>query len=123
MEKISIAPCNGMSPYGLVARAACSDTVNETEDTISICITATSADREGFMNLIKKYPILSVNGCENACVNKILEQKGVKTAKTLNTMKLLNEEDLEPSDVARLSKEDEKCVEAVKNKIKELLME
>jgi uncharacterized metal-binding protein len=122
-EKISIAPCNGMSPYGLVARAACSDTVNETKNTISICITATSADKEGFRNLIKKYPIIAVNGCENACVNKILEQKGVKTAKTLNTMKLLNEEDLEPSDVVRLSEEDEKCVEAVKKKIKELLEE
>lgn len=120
-KKIAIAPCTGMSPYGLVARAACSDTVNETEDTTSICITATSADREGFRNLIKKYPIIAVNGCENACVDKILEQKGVKTAKTLGIMKLLNEEDLKPSDVARLSKEDEKCVDAVKKKIKELL--
>ncbi|MGZ4732755.1 MAG: putative zinc-binding protein, partial [Terriglobales bacterium] len=32
---------------------------------------------------------MAVNGCENACVDKILEQKGVKTAKTLNIMKLL----------------------------------
>ncbi len=120
-EEIAISPCTGMSPYGLVARAACSDTVNETEYTISICITATSADKEGFKNLIKKYPIIAVNGCENACVDKILGQKDVKTAKTLNIMKLLNEEDLKPSDVARLSEEDEKCVVAVKKKIKELL--
>lgn len=122
-EKIAIAPCTGMSPYGLVARAACSDTVNGTEDTTSICITATSADREGFRNLIKKYPIIAVNGCENACVDKILEQKGVKTSKMLNIMELLNEEGLKPSDVARLSVEDEKCVEVVKKKIKELLGE
>lgn len=122
-KKIAISPCTGMSPYGLVARAACSDTVNDTDDTISICITATSADREGFKNLIKKYPIIAVNGCENACVDKILDQKGVKTAKTLDIMKLLNEKGLKPSDVARLSEEDEKSVEAVKKKIKELLGE
>lgn len=121
-EKIAISSCTGMSPYGLVARAACSDTVNETNEIISICITATSADSEGFKNLIKKYPIIAVNGCENACVDKILEQKGVKTAETLDIMKLLNEEDLEPTaDVARLSSEDEKCVEAVKRKIKKIL--
>ncbi|MGZ7048732.1 MAG: putative zinc-binding protein [Methanobacterium sp.] len=120
-KKIAISSCTGMSPYGLVGRAACSDIVNESENTISICITATSADREGFRNLIKKYPIIAVNGCENACVDKILLQKGVKTKKTVNILELLNEEGLTPSDVARLSEEDEECVRVVKKKIKELL--
>lgn len=110
-----------MSPYGLVARAACADTVNENENVISICITATSAESGGYKNLIKKYPIIAINGCQNACVDKILAQKGIKTSKNLDIMKLLNEEGLQPSDVARLSKEDEKCVESVKKKIKELL--
>lgn len=120
-EKIAVSPCTGMSPYGLVARAACSDTVNQNEDVISICITATSAESGGYKNLIKKYPIIAVNGCENACVGKILAQKGVKTSKNINIMEVLNEEGLKPSDVARLSEEDEKCVEVVKKKIKELL--
>jgi len=120
-KKIAISPCTGMSPYGLVARVACSDTVNEDENVISICITATSAESGGYKNLIKKYPIIAVNGCENACVDKILAQKGVKVSKNLNTMELLNEEGLEPADVSRLSEEDEKCVEAVKNRIKELI--
>ncbi len=54
-------------------------------------------------------------------VNKILQQKGVKTAKKINIMKLLDEKDMTPSDAARLSEEDEKCVEIVKNKIRALL--
>ncbi|MGF7117444.1 putative zinc-binding protein [Methanobacterium oryzae] len=120
-KKIAVSPCTGMSPYGLVARAACADTVNENEDVISICITATSAESGGYKNLIKKYPIIAINGCQNACVGKILAQKGVKTSKNLDIMELLNEEGLQPSDVARLSEEDEKCVEAVKKKIKKLL--
>lgn len=123
MKKIAISSCTGMSPYGLISRVACSDTVKETENTISLCITATSADKEASNSLIKKYPIIAVNGCENACVDKILNQKGIKSAKTLNIMKLLNEENLEPSDVSRISKNDEKCVEAVKKKIKTLLEE
>lgn len=120
-KKIAISSCTGMSPYGLVSRAACSDTVNETKNTISICITATSAESGGYKNLIKKYPIVAVNGCENACVDKILLQKGVKTTKSLNVMNLLNEVDLQPTHIARLSNEDEECVEAVKKRIKELL--
>lgn len=120
-KKVTVSPCTGMSPYGLIARVACSDTVNENEDVISICITATSAESGGYTNLINKYPIIAVNGCENACVGKILAQKGAKTSKELNIMKLLSEKGLEPSDVSRLSEGDEKCVEAVKKKIKELL--
>ena len=120
-KKIAVAPCIGMSSYGLVTRAACLDAVNETGDIISICITSTAADKEGFKNLIKKYPIMAVNGCENACVDKILEQKGIKTVNTINITELLNEENLKPSDAARLNEEDEKCVEVVKNRIKELL--
>ena len=116
-EKIAISPCAGMSPYGLVARAACPDTVNENEDVISICITAISAESGGSKNLIKKYPI-AVNGCENACVGKILQQKGVKTAKNLDIMKLLNEEDLKPSDVARLSEKDEDVLQQLKRTLK-----
>lgn len=122
-EKIAVSPCTGMSPYGLVSRAACSDTVNENENVISICITATSAESGGYKNLIKKYPIIAINGCENACVDKILAQKGVETSKDLNIMKLVDEEGLKPTDVARLDEEGEKCVEAVKKKIKELLDE
>ena len=119
--KIAISSCTGLSPYGLVGRVACSDIVDESEDTISICITAVSADREGFRKLIKKYPIIAVNGCENKCVDKILLQKGVKTAKTVNVLKLLNEKKMTPSDVSRLRNEDEECVEVVKNKIKDLI--
>ncbi len=120
-EKIAISACTGMSPYGLIARTACSDIVNETENMISICITATSAESGGYKNLIKKYPIIAINGCENKCVDKILQQKGVKTDKTLNVMKLLDENELNPSNVSRLSEEDEECVKVIKNKIKKIL--
>jgi hypothetical protein len=56
-KKYALAPCSGMSPYGLITRASCSDIVNERDDLISICMGATSADREGFRELIRKYPI------------------------------------------------------------------
>lgn len=120
-KKVALAACSGMSPYGLVARVTSADTVAETEDTISICMGATSADRDGFRNLIKKYPIIAISGCDGDCTLKILEQKGVKPAKNINVMEELNETDLRPNDVCRLDDNGEQCVEYMKNKIKKEL--
>ena len=117
-EKIALAACSGMSPYGLVARVTSADTVNEAENTISICMGATAADREGFRNLIKKYPIIAINGCDGNCTTKILNQKGVTPAKTLNVLEELKEENFKPSDVSRLDEEGELCVEFMKKKVK-----
>ena len=120
-KKYALAPCSGMSPYGLITRAASVDTVKERDDLISICMGATSADREGFKELIKKYPIIAINGCEGSCVDKILEQKGVKVAKIINAQEELNSEDLKPADPVRLDENGEKCVLVMKKKINELL--
>ncbi len=120
-EKIALCPCNGMSPYGLIARTASSDMVEESSDRISICITATSADKESFRNLIKKYPIIAVNGCEHGCVDSILEGKGVKVAESMNVMTPLQEKEMEPGSVARLGESGERCVVEIKKKIEDLL--
>lgn len=120
-KKYALAPCSGMSPYGLITRAASTDTVQERDDLISLCMGATSADREGFRELIRKYPIIAINGCEGSCVDKILEQKGVKVAKVINAKEELNLENLKPTDVVRLDDEGEKCVLVMKKKINEII--
>ena len=117
-NKIALAACSGMSPYGLVSRITSADIVAETDNTISICMGATSADREGFKNLIKKYPIIAISGCDGDCTRKILEQKGVKPIKNINVMDELNEKNLKPTDVSRLDDKGELCVEYMKDKIK-----
>lgn len=120
-KKYALAPCSGMSPYGLITRAASTDTVKERDDLISICMGATSADREGFKELIRKYPIIAINGCEGACVDKILGQKGVKVAKIINAQEELNLENLKPTDPVRLDENGEKCVLVIKHKIREFI--
>lgn len=122
-KKIALAACSGMSPYGLIARVTSADTVDETDNTISICMGATSADRDGFRNLIKKYPIIAISGCDGDCTLKILEQKGVKPSRNINVMDKLKETDLRPHDVSRLDDEGEKCVKYMKDKIKKYLKE
>jgi len=120
-KKYALAPCSGMSPYGLITRAASNDTVQERDDLISICMGATSADKEGFKELIKKYPIIAINGCEGACVDKILKQKGVMVSKMINAKKVLKSADLKPTDPIRLDENGEKCVLVMKKKIEEII--
>jgi uncharacterized metal-binding protein len=120
-NKKALASCSGMSPYGLISRVAASDINQESENIISICMGATSADREGFRGLIKKYPIIAINGCEGSCVNKILQQKGVEPVQTINVKEILEEKNLEPQDVSRLDEVGEKCVKATKAVLKKSL--
>ena len=122
-NKIALASCSGMSPYGLVSRVTSSDMVSETDNLISICMGATSADRDGFQNLIKKYPIIAISGCDGNCTLKILEQKGVKPIKNINVMDELNKKNLKPTDVSRLDENGEICVGYMKEKIKKELKE
>jgi uncharacterized metal-binding protein len=117
-SKIALAACSGMSPYGLVSRITSADIVEETDNIISICMGATSAGKTGFQNLINKYPIITINGCDGDCALKILEKKGVKSVLDINIIDELNKKNLKPTDVSRLDDNGELCVEYMKNKIK-----
>ncbi|HHT18004.1 MAG: putative zinc-binding protein [Euryarchaeota archaeon] len=122
-KKLALAPCSGMSPHGLITRVVCSDMVEKSDKLISICMGATSADKEGFGEIIKKFPILAVNGCDSSCVDKILKQKGVIVAETINVLKIVACEGLKPTKVSRLDEEGERCVILVKKKINQIAIE
>ena len=118
-EKIALASCNGMSPNGLVSRVAVGDCKKENENVISICMGSTSADIEGkYIPMLKKYPIIAINGCSNNCVNKILQNKGINIKETIEVGEVLKPHNISSKDPFRLNEEGEKCVEIIKNEIK-----
>lgn len=114
MKKVALAPCNGMSPNGLVSRVAVGDCRNANENVISICMGSTSADIEGKNNgMLKKYPIIAVNGCSNACVGKILENKEIHVADIIAVNEILDGCDVSARDPFRLDDEAEECVKII----------
>ena len=124
MAKMALAPCNGMSPNGLVARVAVGDCGCECSDVISICMGSTSADIGGVNNeMLKKQPIVAINGCSNGCVNKILKNKGIDVAKTIDVSDILNGYDVSAKDPFRLDSEAEECVKIIKEKLIKLMVE
>lgn len=120
-DKIALAPCNGMSPNGLVCRVAVGDFKKENENAISICMGSTSADIENKnTQMLKKYPIIAINGCSNNCVNTILENKGVDVAKTINAGYVLEKYDVTAKDSFRLDGDGEECVKIIKKELEKL---
>lgn len=114
-KKVSLAACTGMSALGVVSRAAVSDLVEDNDDMISICITSTATDKKAALNLIKRFPIVAVNGCDNACVNKILESKGTDVKSTIDVSEHVRE--YNPRNISRLG-ENEEHVSLIKDLIK-----
>ena len=118
VDKIALASCNGMSPNGLVSRVAVGDCRKENDNVISICMGSISADISGKNNeMLKKYPIIAVNGCDGACVNQILENKGIGVAETLAVGDVLANYDVSNDDPFRLDDDGEKCVKIIKEKL------
>lgn len=124
VDKIALASCNGMSPNGLVSRVAVGDCRKENDNVISICMGSISADISGKNNeMLKKYPIIAVNGCDGGCVNQILENKGIDVAETLGVGDVLANYDVSNDDPFRLDDEGEKCVKIIKEKLKVIIKE
>jgi len=122
VDKIALAPCNGMSANGLVSRVAVGDCRKENENVISICMGSTSADIEGKNDdMLKKYPIVAVNGCPNGCVNKILENKGIHVAGTIGVGDVLSESDVSARDPFRLNSEAEECVKIIVEELSKII--
>ena len=121
-EKIALASCNGMSPNGLVSRVAVGDCKKEHDEVISICMGSTSADIGGENNeMLKKYPIIAVNGCSGGCVNKILENKGIHVAGTIGVGDVLSESDVSARDPFRLNSEAEECVKIIVEELSKII--
>ena len=122
-DKIALAPCNGMSPNGLVSRVAVGDCRNENENVISICMGSTSADIEGRNDgMLRIYPIVAVNGCPNSCVNKILKNKGIDVAGTVAVNEVLDGLEVSARDSFRLDSEAEECVKIITEELKSVMM-
>ena len=123
-KKYALAPCNGMSPNGLVSRVATGDCKKENENVISICMGSTSADIEGTNDeMLKKFPIISICGCQGNCVTKILENRGIDIYKTINVEEILKDEKVSAKDPFRLDNESEQCVEIIQKELNKIVTE
>ena len=81
-EKIALVSCSGLSPLGLVVRAATVELALDNDNIVAACITEYSAQPNNCSPILDDAKIVSITGCTDDCVSVILKEKDIDVVKT-----------------------------------------
>ena len=83
-EKIALVSCSGLSPLGLVVRAATVELALDNENIVAACITEYSAQPNNCSPILDDAKIVSITGCTDDCVSTILKEKDIDIIKNID---------------------------------------
>lgn len=116
-DKIALVSCSGLSPLGLVVRAASVELALENENIVAACITEYSAQSNNCSPILDDAKIVTVTGCSDDCASVILNEKELDSVKNIAADSIVKAYDLNPLDAVRLDDEGEKAVRVLKRYI------
>ena len=116
-DKIALVSCSGLSPLGLVVRAASVELALENENIVAACITEYSAQPNNCSPILDDAKIVTVTGCSDDCASVILNEKELESVKNIAADSIVKSYDLNPLDAVRLDDEGEKAVRVLKRYI------
>ena len=116
-EKIALVSCSGLSPLGLVVRAATVELALENENIVAACITEYSAQPNNCSPILDDAKIVTITGCGDDCASVILNEKDVDSVKNISAEAVVKTYDLNPLDAVRLDEDGEKAVDVLKKYI------
>ena len=116
-DKIALVSCSGLSPLGLVVRAASVELALENENIVAACITEYSAQPNNCSAILDDAKIVTITGCGDDCASVILNEKNVDSIKNISADVVVKTYDLSPLDAVRLDDDGEKAVEILKKYI------
>ena len=118
-EKIALVSCSGLSPLGLVVRAASVELALENDNIVAACITEYSAQPNNCSPILDGAKIITITGCADDCAGAILNEKDVDQVCNISADSVVKAHDLNPLDPVRLDSDGEKAVEVLKEYILE----
>ena len=116
-EKIALVSCSGLSPLGLVVRAATVELALENDNIVAACIIEYSAQPNNCSPILDGAKIVTITGCADDCASVILNDKDVKSVKNIAADAVVKTYDLNPLDAVRLDEDGEKAVVVLKKYI------
>lgn len=116
-DKIALVSCSGLSPLGLVVRAASVELALENENIVAACITEYSAQPNSCSPILDDAKIVTITGCGDDCASVILNEKDVQSVKNISADAVVKTYDLNPLDPVRLDSDGEKAVDVLKKYI------
>ena len=116
-DKIALVSCSGLSPLGLVVRAASVELALENDNIVAACITEYSAQPNNCSPILDDAKIVTITGCGDDCASVILKDKDVDAIKNISADAIVKAYDLSPLDAVRLDEDGEKAVSILKKYI------
>ena len=116
-DKIALVSCSGLSPLGLVVRAASVELALENENIVAACITEYSAQQKNCSPILDDAKIVTITGCGDDCASVILNDKSVSPVKNISADVIVKTYNLNPLDAVRLDEDGEKAVDVLKKYI------
>lgn len=116
-DKIALVSCSGLSPLGLVVRAASVELALENENIVAACITEYSAQVNNCFPILDDAKIVTITGCGDDCASVILKDKNIGAVKNISLDHVVKAYDLNPLDAVRLDEDGEKAVIVLKKYI------
>ncbi len=110
-EKVAIVACAGMDkPLGSVARACAFKVVKELkpEDSVLVCIPPLVIGVNPHSEWIKKYPVITIDGCPERCATKIVAKNRGKIRGRVFIPQSAQKHGLKPKTSAEIGPEGEK---------------
>ena len=115
-EKVAIVTCAGMDkPLGSVARACAFKVVEDLkpEDSVLVCIPPLVAGVNPHSEWIRKYPIITIDGCPERCATKIVAKNGGKIRGRVFIPQSVQKHGLKPKASADIGLDGEKLAEKI----------
>ena len=116
-DKIALVSCSGLSPLGLVVRAASVELALENENIVAACITEYSAQPNNCSPILDDAKIVTITGCGDDCASTILKDNDVDSIKNISADSVVKTYDLNPLDAVRLDDDGEEAVKVLKKYI------
>ncbi|WP_405283679.1 putative zinc-binding protein [Methanobrevibacter sp.] len=116
-DKIALVSCSGLSPLGLVVRAASVELALENDNIVAACITEYSAQPNNCSPILDDAKIVTITGCSDDCASLILKEKDVDAIMNIPADAVVKTYDLNPLDAVRLDDDGEKAVDILKKYI------
>lgn len=113
-EKIALVSCSGLSPLGLVVRAATVELALDNDNIVAACITEYSAQPNNCSPILEGAKIVSITGCGDDCVSTILKEKNIEIVKNIDAESVVKVFNLNPNDSIRLDDDGEEAVKVLK---------
>jgi glycine cleavage system H protein len=114
--KVAIIACAGMDKaLGSVAQACAFKIVEKLrpDKTVLICIPPLVADVKPHSELIKKNPVITIDGCAERCATKIAVKSGAKIKGRVFIPQSAQKHNLKPNTASDIGPEGEKLAEMI----------